>query len=279
MSLNKVKILIACHKPGSVYEDNVYTPIHVGRTISNCTEDMNCMIGDNTGDNISEKNPYYSELTAQYWAWKNLNVEYVGLCHYRRFFENIITNDNVDTILGNHKDVLSITPIHEKYRNSLRLVRASCLEDYQIFMYSLKKTHPDYYETAKEYLSKGIVVPFNMFVMKKQLFDSFAQWQFDILFEMEKYVRFSPYSRARRVFGYYAEMLLPIYIKKNNLKVIYSNCVSSPGLKTKKHPFSFVYNKYVDFICSSSKCFSEQDVDAVITGFRIDNINIGYLDK
>ena len=42
-------------------------------------------IGDNTGDNISHKQPHYSELTVQYWAWKNQNCDYYGLCHYRRY--------------------------------------------------------------------------------------------------------------------------------------------------------------------------------------------------
>ena len=62
--------------------DDVYLPIHVGREGK---EDLG-YIGDNTGDNISEKNPNYCELTGLYWAWKNLDCEYIGLCHYRRYF-------------------------------------------------------------------------------------------------------------------------------------------------------------------------------------------------
>ena len=34
-----------------------------------------------TGDHISSKNPNYCELTGLYWAWKNLDCEYIGLCH------------------------------------------------------------------------------------------------------------------------------------------------------------------------------------------------------
>lgn len=45
-------------------------------------------IGDNTGDNISLRNPNYCELTGLYWAWKNLKCDYIGLCHYRRYFTN-----------------------------------------------------------------------------------------------------------------------------------------------------------------------------------------------
>jgi hypothetical protein len=41
---------------------------------------------DDTGDQISMKNPYYCELTGAYWAWKNLDADLVGLVHYRRYF-------------------------------------------------------------------------------------------------------------------------------------------------------------------------------------------------
>lgn len=44
------------------------------------------MMADNTGDNISFKNKSYCELTTQYWAWKNVEAEYYGFCHYRRYF-------------------------------------------------------------------------------------------------------------------------------------------------------------------------------------------------
>tara|TARA_Y100000590_G_scaffold444753_1_gene575900 strand:+ start:237 stop:1040 length:804 start_codon:yes stop_codon:yes gene_type:complete len=54
---------------------------------------------DNTGDNISKKNPYYGEYTFYYWYWKNLlkhkkNNEWVGFCHYREYWGNDLNKNS-----------------------------------------------------------------------------------------------------------------------------------------------------------------------------------------
>ena len=81
----KVKILVACHKKDVMATQYPYEPIHVGKDL-HLDIDLG-IITDNTGDNISNKNASYCELTAMYWAWKNLkDVDVIGLCHYRRYF-------------------------------------------------------------------------------------------------------------------------------------------------------------------------------------------------
>lgn len=280
MSENKkVKILIACHKPADVFSDDVYTPIHVGRKVSTCTEQMADMIGDDTGDNISAKNPYYCELTAQYWAWKNLDAEYVGLCHYRRFFQTQITTENVDKILGDKYDALCVTPIHDKLSVALRLIRSSSHEDYQIFVYCLKKVSPEAYLYAKQFLRRGIVTAFNMFVMKKKLFNEFAEWQFSILAEMEKYVRLSGYSRTRRLYGYYAEMLLPIFLLWKKKKIKYDDFVPKMGEIASKRKFHRYKNIKADILNKLMHYGLEIDYDATIVGFKCDGIDVGYIEK
>ena len=79
-----IKILVATHKPYWMPDDDVYLPIHVGKAGQ---KDIG-FIGDDTGENISYKNANYCELTGMYWAWKNLQADYIGLCHYRRYFTN-----------------------------------------------------------------------------------------------------------------------------------------------------------------------------------------------
>ena len=78
-----IKIMVAHHKNGVIIQDDVYLPIQVGKEQSR--EDLGIQ-GDNIGDNISKLNPVYCEMTAAYWGWKNLEADYIGLCHYRRYF-------------------------------------------------------------------------------------------------------------------------------------------------------------------------------------------------
>lgn len=90
---DSIKILVCCHKPYSLPDNPIYLPIHVGKSITSL--DLGIQ-GDNqcnkkSCDNISELNPLYCEMTAMYWAWKNIricypNIQYIGLCHYRRYF-------------------------------------------------------------------------------------------------------------------------------------------------------------------------------------------------
>ena len=77
-----IKILVAAHKTYWMPEDPVYFPLHVG---AEGKADLG-YVKDNSGDNISVKNPNFCELTGLYWAWKNLEADYVGLVHYRRYF-------------------------------------------------------------------------------------------------------------------------------------------------------------------------------------------------
>ena len=102
MPEKNIKILLVTHKPCEIPKFPYIVPIHAGRdvaleaskdgTISKKDFDwlLNNTIGDNTGDNISKRNRYYSECSALYWAWKNYdkldNPDYLGLMHYRRHF-------------------------------------------------------------------------------------------------------------------------------------------------------------------------------------------------
>ena len=80
-SLN-IKIIVAAHKKYRMPADDIYLPLHVG---AEGKESIGYQ-GDNIGENISNLNPYFCELTGMYWMWKNLKADYLGLAHYRRHF-------------------------------------------------------------------------------------------------------------------------------------------------------------------------------------------------
>ena len=82
MLLKEIKIIIAAHKAYPMPCTQMYLPLQVGRAISEPLP----YAQDNMGRNISEKNKTFCELTGLYWAWQNLEADYIGLCHYRRYF-------------------------------------------------------------------------------------------------------------------------------------------------------------------------------------------------
>lgn len=232
---NRIKIYVACHKPCHPYKNDVYQPVHVGRALSIYREEMSDIPGDDTGDNISKKNPYYCELTAQYWAWKNIHhLDYIGFCHYRRYFETVFTEENTAQIMGKYDVILSESHIEPRSMFS-HLQYSLCWEDVFIFMASLKLAQPQYYDTAVKYMSGNKCIPCNMFVMKKSEFDKYAEWQFSILEEVENHIKRAGYTRMKRALGYMAELLLPIYCLHNRLRIKQMSLVSMPG-KTYRKP-------------------------------------------
>lgn len=214
-----IKIFIACHKPCDVRHDDVYSPIHVGRAISRFQEEMSWMTPDDSGENISKKNPTYCEMTAQYWAWKNItNVDYIGFCHYRRFQKVDFSKENAEQIMA-HCDVILNEPIFTLTPRLLELKNYLIIEDIFIMFKIVKKLFPDYYDDLLAYSNGHYSYIANMFVCRKSIFDEYASWIFTILAECEKYIKLGSYSRQKRIFGYIAEYLMPVFFLHNKMHI------------------------------------------------------------
>ena len=276
--MSRVKIFVASHKPDKVYEDNVYTPIHVGRAISKYKEEMANMIGDDTGDNISEKNQSYCELTATYWVWKNVkNADYVGLAHYRRYYETKFSNDNVDQVMNGYDAMLVKPYLNDIYmRNKLRTVLT--MEDEAIFFSVIKKLYPECDKSVIDYLYGFRDIPCNMFVMRREIFNKYCEFLFSILFECDKYMRPLPYTNSMRRMGFIGEFLTPIFCISNNLKIKFEPIVSMVGEKAicssdfkqkiKIHILHKIYDKHKPHTIDAM-------IDhAIVTGMKNDGIVI-----
>lgn len=214
--MRKLHIMVVTHKETELFENKVYIPIHVGKALSN--KDFG-YIGDNTGENISKKNPYYCELTAQYWGWKNIKSEYIGLCHYRRYFNKEFSEENIEEEINGY-DMLVASKTYWHTSIFKHLSRGLVQEDILIFyLYMLQRFPKQSEQIERFFIRNNKFYPCNMFICKKELFDQISEWEFSILSDLEKIIRFSNYTHQKRVLGYIAETLLSYYIFINKLKV------------------------------------------------------------
>lgn len=230
-----IKILVATHKKYLMPNDDIYLPIQVG---AEGKEDFG-YIKDNTGDNISIKNPNYCELTALYWAWKNLNCDYIGLCHYRRYFSHnikgrffrgrkasILSKSDIKHILLNYDIILPplITckeSVKDGYYNN------HYKKDLDIIEKIITTKYPNYLEDYYHIMNNNYLHFLNMFIMSIDKFHSYCSWLFPILFESEKYINTSSYnSYQSRVYGFLSERLFNIWLHHNNFKIYETNIVS-----------------------------------------------------
>ena len=220
----KIQVIVAAHKAYRMPEDPMYLPLHVGKAGKEL--DLGFQ-GDNTGDNISEKNATFCELTGIYWAWKNLSGDYVGLAHYRRHFQSrktkdkwsgILTSEEAEALLKDHDVLLPkrrnyyIETVYNQY------VHAHPAEPLDLSLKLAAQSGESYAAAAERMKKRSWTHIYNMFIMKKDVFDGYCQWLFDILFQVENTIDISSYSQYdKRVFGFLAERLLDIYLEGSGI--------------------------------------------------------------
>lgn len=186
---------------------------------------------DNTGDNISAKNPFFCELTGLYWGWKNLECDYIGLAHYRRHFKEPKTNKKgLEAVLSDktlHKllkksDIVLPTKrkyyienLYSHYEHTMHI------EPLQKTREILAKKYPEYLKEFDNLKKRTSAHMFNMYIMKKEISDRYCEWLFDILFELEEQFKDAEYDGFHsRFYGRVSELLLDVYINTNGLKYV-----------------------------------------------------------
>jgi len=244
---SKIKILICCHKPCELPKDDIFLPIQVGAAISDIDLGMqrDDKVNGQPCDNISAKNKSYCELTAMYWAWKNIkkiypNLEYIGLNHYRRYFRldkknglrdlYISTEKDVHNYVFNINDAMSILRKYDAIISKKKQYQYPLYIDYSVCHISddLRTLHQIIIDKYPEYelafdnffMRNGALSHYNMSIMRVDLFNSYCTWLFGILAEMECKTDISKYNSVqKRIFGYIAERLWNVYIEHNSLNV------------------------------------------------------------
>lgn len=215
-----IRIYTMTHKKFDVPDDSMYIPLQVGHAVH---EDLG-YLGDDTGDNISEQNCYYSELTGIYWIWKNVkDLDYVGVCHYRRYLINekgkVFTRQELVQILQK-VDVITTKrvklryPYYEGYRATHHIENLDATGEV------IRELYPEYYPTFERLVHGEETYFGNIMVCSKKIFDAYASWLFSIFFEVQKKVDIDSYDDYhKRVFGFISEILLLVWVRTNKLSV------------------------------------------------------------
>lgn len=224
---DNVKIIIATHKKYRMPTDTIYLPLHVGAEGKCDSDGKELDLGytkDNTGDNISEKNPYYCELTGLYWAWKNLDYQYIGLVHYRRHFslkkgrkdsfDEVLNHSQLDKLLKKYRVILPkkrnyyIETLYSHYSHT------HYAEHLDITRTIIAETYPDYLAIYDKVLKRRSGYMFNMMIMERSLMDSYCSWLFTILFELEKRVNAVSLSVFQgRFYGRVSEIIFNVWLE------------------------------------------------------------------
>ncbi|MGN9222837.1 DUF4422 domain-containing protein [Coprococcus comes] len=224
MSNSTVKIVVATHKKYIMPTDSMYVPIHVGaegKKDSNGNKLDLGYIKDNTGNNISKKNASFCELTGLYWAWKNLDADFVGLVHYRRHFsmnhkkgfEYVLAYEELKPYLDKVKVFVPKKQkyyIESLYSHYAHTHYASHLDETRII---IEEKYPEYLEAFDRVIKHTYGFMFNMMIMRKELLEDYCSWLFDILFALEKRIGVSELSTFQgRFYGRVSEIIFNVWI-------------------------------------------------------------------
>lgn len=250
--MKDIKIIIATHKQYFMPSDEMYLPLHVGKLGK---QDLGYQ-GDETGENISAKNPSFCELTGLYWAWKNLPNDYLGLIHYRRFFsvkraaerrkqplESLyLTSEEASKLLEQYDVIVPkrrnyyIETLYSHYANTLHA------EHLDVAREIIAEKCGQFLESFDEVMKQRGGYMFNMFIMPKELVNNYCSWLFPILFDLEKRIPAEQYSAFHaRFYGRVSELLFNVWLKQ------YSK---TKPLRVKSIPF--VYGEKINWFKKGS---------------------------
>lgn len=220
-----IKIVIATHKLYPMPTDPLYLPLHVGKASSDKKLPYQT---DHTGFHISSKNSHYCELTALYWAWKNLDADYIGLVHYRRHFSvrkpwffcknkfpYVLSEEEAQNLIK-EKDIL--LPKKRNYyieTNYSHYVHAHDTESIERTRQIIKRLYPEYETAFRIVMNDTKAHMFNMFIMKKNHLDAYCHFLFSVLFALEEELGMT--EKNKRLYGFISELLLDVYLKQNQL--------------------------------------------------------------
>ena len=194
-----------------------YIPLQVGAAENGAIPGY---LTDDTGDNISDLNHLYGELTGFYWIWKNdRDSDIIGVCHYRRYFTDdegmLLSAADYEAAISDGGVLLSQSiPCEETYRENF--VRAHHERDAAALDYGIETVSPEYMAEYREVMNGHKRYFGNLLVMHRDDFMSYCRWLFDVLLAASEKVDVSGYDAYHaRIYGFLSEELTYVWALHN----------------------------------------------------------------
>lgn len=181
--------------------------IQVGAAL---TDKKICDLQDDKGENISDRNRQYCELTALYWIWKHADERYMGLSHYRRRFA--VSIEVMDDLSEINADIIVTVPVINTSGIGYQYCMSHSKQDWEILREVVHRLSPEYDESFEIVERQIYFHAYNMFIMRKEILRVFCKWMFPIIFACEKRIGTRDDSYQNRYPGFLAERLLNVFL-------------------------------------------------------------------
>ncbi|MBS1590815.1 MAG: DUF4422 domain-containing protein [Bacteroidetes bacterium] len=258
---NKTFIAIVCHKPPDLrqypacyYKILAGSALNANKKVFQANSDFD-YYDDSFADNISNLNRSFCELTVQYWMYKNINADILGIVHYRRFFKNgelanineILSCEKISLITSEYDIIVPTKRNYFPFTVYRHYKVQHFSEDIDLLSKIIEELCPDYVSSFKMVMKGHSVHLYNMFIAKREVFKEYSEWVFPILFRLyNSSIHNGRDSFQSRVYGFLGERLFNIWLFHNrtHLKIkalpILSVNVKSQTVKIVKFLSNFV---------------------------------------
>lgn len=250
-------IYILTHKAFTPPPDALYQPLQVGACLH---EDLG-YLRDDDGENISDQNPFFSELTGHYWIWKNDKTsDIIGCCHYRRYLikeDDTLFQENELKAMLSHYDMITTKLLTLEHSYYEAFDDRHHQRDLDILGDVLLELRPEYSQAYQRIIHGNRTYFGNMFIMKRERFHHYMEFLFPVLFEVQQRVDMTGYDGyQKRLFGFLSEVLLYVYTCVNDLQVKEAY-VGMVGEKTETKELKEKLSDYFDKkdIAGAKACF------------------------
>jgi len=219
------------------------------------------------------KHKSYAEMSKLYYIYElyrngTLSSKYIGLSHYRRYFNFLDNIPDLDKLFKNY-DAILVKKYRFKRNIKIQYCRFTFCKPLEEVIQIIKEKKPEYYHTTIKSLNANDGYFKNMFIMKKQDFFKYCEFIYGILFEFDRRHNFTSdldilnylkkyYSEKLafhhlRIQGFLSERLSTIFFKHNFKRVkifpvikLSKTFTGDKAIKNEKKNY-FNINKYIIF--------------------------------